>query len=121
MLSAHVASKWTKTSDEMAKLLGHWRGARAEIWEYSHAHGQLLIRFFRESPRPVHSMYLLCKDCRAVQFHNSWPEMEVRVDWTSSGEGSAHTVCDRTRLRVECGAVFAIESDTFISLRDQAK
>jgi hypothetical protein len=105
----------------MAKLLGHWRGARAELWEYSHSHGQLLIRFFRESPNSVHSMYLLCKDCRTVHFHNSWPDMEVRVDWTSSAEGSAHTVSDGSRLRVECGAVFAVESDTFISLRDQIK
>ena len=111
-------SKWTKNSDEMAKLLGHWRGARAEVWEYTHGHTQLLIRFFREGPHAVRSMYLLCRDCRLVHFYNSWPDMEVRVDWTGS-EGSSHTVCDGARLRVECGAVFAIESDTFISLRDQ--
>jgi hypothetical protein len=116
----HILSpKWTKTSDEMAKLLGHWRGARAEIWEFSHAHCQLLIRFFREGTNPLHSMYLLCKDCRNVTFHNSWPEMEVRVDWTSGPE--THTVSDGGRLRVNCGAVFAIESDTFISLRDQPR
>jgi hypothetical protein len=105
----------------MAKLLGHWRGARAEVWEFSHTHCQLLIRFFREGNHQLHSMYLLCKDCRTVHFHNSWPEMEVHVDWTSGSELSAHTVSDRSHLRVECGAVLAIESDTFISLRDQPR
>ena len=105
----------------MAKLLAHWRGARAEIWEYSHIHGQLLIRFFRDATSPLHSMYLLCKDCRAVHFHNSWPDMDVRVDWTSGAEYSTHTVSDGTRMHVDCGAVFAIESATFISLRDQVK
>jgi hypothetical protein len=112
------ASKWTKNSDEMAKLLGHWRGARAEAWEYSHGHGQLLIRFFREGPHAGRSMYLLCRDCRSVHFHNSWPDMDVRVDWTSGSDVSSHTVSDGTRLRVECGAVLALESDTFICLRD---
>ena len=115
------SAKWTKTSDEMAKLLGHWRGARAEIWEFSHARSQLLIRFFREGTNPLHSMYLLCKDCRTVYFHNSWPDMEVRVDWTSGTDGSAHTVTDGGRLRTECGAVLAIESDSFVSLRDQPR
>jgi len=112
-------SKWTKNSDEMAKLLSHWRGARSEVWEYSHGHGQLLIRFFREGPHAGRSMYLLCRDCRSVHFHNSWPDMDVRVDWTSGSDGSAHTILDGARLRVECGAVLAIESDTFVSLRDQ--
>jgi hypothetical protein len=115
------SAKWTKTSDEMAKLLGHWRGARAEVWEYSHVHGQLLIRFFREGTSPLHSMYLLCKDCRVIHFQNSWPDMDVRVDWTSGTEGSIHTVSDNSRMRVECGAVLAIESDTFVSLRDQIR
>ena len=105
----------------MAKILDHWRGARAEVWEYLHSHGQLLIRFFREGPNPLHSMYLLCKDCRTVHFHNSWPEMEVRVDWMSGTEGSMHTVSDRAHLRVECGAVLAAESDIFISLLEQMK
>jgi hypothetical protein len=45
--------------------------------------------------------------------------MDVRIDWTSGEDGSSHTVSDGTRLRVECGAVLAIESDTFISLREQ--
>jgi hypothetical protein len=113
--------RWTKTSDEMARLLGHWRGARAEVWEFSHVHCQLLIRFFREGINPLHSMYLLCKDCRNVHFHNSWPEMDVRVDWTCGSEVSSHTVSDGARLRLDCGAVFGIESDTFISLRDQPR
>lgn len=112
-------SKWTKNSDEMAKLMGHWRGSRAEVWEYSHGHSQLLIRFYREGPHGLRSMYLLCRDCRSAHFLHSWPDMEVRVDWTVGGAGSAHTVFDGARLRVECGAVLAIESDTFISLRDQ--
>ena len=112
-------SKWTKNSDEMAKLLGHWRGARAEVWEYSHGHAQLLIRFFREGPHTARSMYLLCRDCRSVHFYSSWPDMDVRIDWTSGSAGSSHVVSDGTRLRVECGAVFAIESDTFISIREQ--
>jgi len=45
--------------------------------------------------------------------------MNVRFDWTSGSDGSAHTILDGARLRVECGAVLAIESDTFVSLRDQ--
>jgi hypothetical protein len=48
-------------------------------------------------------------------------EKMVRVDWTSGTDGSAHTVTDGGRLRTECGAVLAIESDSFVSLRDQPK
>ena len=114
-------SRWTKSSDELARLLAHWRGARAEVWEYSCGHGQLVIRIFREGPNPMHSLYLLCKDCRSVQFHSSWPEMDVRVDWKSGDDTPRHTVSDGNRLRVDCGGLFAVESDTFIHLGDQPK
>ena len=109
-------SKWTKTADELARLLEHWDGAKAEVWEYSATHSQLLIRFFREG-NPMASMYLLCKDCRESHFFSYWLNMQVRVQLTSDGGNHSHIVSDGNRLRVECGGVFATESDKLISER----
>jgi len=114
-------SKWTKTAEELAKLLEHWDGAKAEVWEYSSHHGQLLIRFFREGTHASHSLYLLCKDCRTVHFQAYWLNMQVRVNLKSESGTSAHFVSDGDRLRVECGAVSAAQSDAFIHLGDQSK
>jgi hypothetical protein len=112
---------WTKTADELAKLIERWDGAKAAVWEYSASHGQLLIRFFREGNHSQPSLYLLCKDCRSVHFQAYWLNMQVRVDLKSdagNSGNSGHVVSDGDRLRVLCGAVSATLSDTAVSLRD---
>jgi hypothetical protein len=108
---------WTKTADQLAKLLVHWDGAKAQVWEYSTSHGQLLIRFFREGGNPLHSLYLLCNDCRTVHFHSYWLNMQVRIELRSETD---HLVTDGDRLRVECGAVSGAETDTLLHLQYQS-
>ena len=109
-------SNWTKTADQLGKLLEHWDGAKAQVWEYSASHGQLLIRFFREGASTTHSLYLLCKDCRTVHFHAYWLNMQVRVHLRSEAD---HVVSDGDRLRVECGALSAAETDRILHLQNQ--
>ena len=109
-------SNWTKTADELARLLEHWEGAKAQVWEYSASHGQLLIRFFREGASTTHSLYLLCKDCRSVHFHAYWLNMQVRVHLRSETD---HVVSDGERLRVECGALSGTETDRVLHIQNQ--
>src|SRR5580765_4373421 len=100
-------AKWSKTAEELIKLLEHWDGAKGEVWEYSANQCQILIRFFRERSNSHHSMFLLCKDCRAVQFHTYWLDMQVRVSLKSDSQPRSYTVSDGERLRVECAEVLA--------------
>lgn len=110
-------SNWTKTADQLEKLLEHWDGAKAQVWEYSANHSQLLIRFFREGTHSMRSLYLLCKDCRLVHFHAYWLNMHLRVELKS---GTEHIICDGDRLKVECGTVSAVEADQVLHLSDQS-
>jgi len=111
-----MGPNWTRTADQLAKLLEHWQGAKAEVWEYSAAHRQLLIRFYREGTNPTHSLYLLCKDCRTVHFHAYWLDTQIRVNLKSETE---HSLSDGDRLRVECGALSAIEAHEVVHLNSQ--
>ena len=114
-------SKWTKSADELLKLLDHWDGAKGEVWEYSANQQQLLVRFFRERPNSHSSMFLLCKDCRIVHFQTYWLDMQVRVSLKSDSQPRAYVVSDGERLRIECAEVFAAESDVLIRLPDKLK
>ena len=114
-------SKWTKSADELIKLLEHWDGAKGEVWEYSAIQRQLLIRFFRERPNSHSSMFLLCKECRTVHFHTYWLDMQVRVNFKTDSQPRSYVVSDGDRFRIECGEVFAAESDVLIRLPDKLK
>jgi len=114
-------AKWTKTAEELIKLLEHWDGAKAEVWEYSASQHQMLLRFFRERSNSHQSMFLLCKDCRTVHFQAYWLDMQVRVSLKSDSQPRAYTVSDGDRLRIECAEVFAAESDVLIRLPDKLK
>ena len=116
-----LPSSWTKSADDLAKLIERWDGAKGEVWEYSALHGQLLIRFFREGSNSQQSLFLLCKDCRMVHFQAYWLNMQVRLDLKSdagNSGNSGHVVSDGERLRVHCGAVLGLQCDRLISLRD---
>ena len=65
----------------------------------------------------MRSLYLLCKDCRTVHFQAYWLDMQVRVDLKSE---TGHLVSDRDRLRVECGALSAAETDKVVHFHVQA-
>jgi len=114
-------SKWTKTAEELIKLLEHWDGAKGEVWEYSANQRQMLIRFFRERSNSHQSMFLLCKECRTVHFQTYWLDMQIQVGLKSDSQPRSYTVSDGDRLRIECAEVMAAESDVLIRLPDKLK
>jgi hypothetical protein len=114
-------SKWTKTAEELVKLLEHWDGAKGEVWEYSANQRQMLIRFFRERPNSHQSLFLLCRECRTVHFQTYWLDMQVKVSLKTDGQPRFYTVTDGDRLRIECAEVLAAESDMLIRLPDKAR
>jgi hypothetical protein len=113
-------AKWTKSERELDDLLDRWRGVRAQGWEYSVSHGQLLVRLYREGANPIPSAYVLCKDCYSVQFEPHWNDSDIRISMAPGRFGNVSTVTDRERLSVSCGAAFGAESDEFIAIRDGA-
>ena len=111
---------WTKADRELNALLERWRGGRAEVWEYSVSHGQLLIRLYRDGTNPIPSAYVLCKNCYSVQFEPHWKNANIRISRAPGRFGDVITVSDGERLRVSCGGAFGAEHDEFIAIRDGA-
>jgi hypothetical protein len=111
-------TNWTRNAEDLKDLLDRWRGTRGQVWEYSASHGQLLVRLFREGDDPIPSAYVLCKNCRSVEFETEWKDSDVRVSVTVGPSGPIYSVTDGGRLRVSCGGAFGAESNEFIAIQD---
>src|ERR1043165_307865 len=109
-----VVANWPTgwVSVEEADVLERWKGSRAKVWEYVVSHGQFLLRLSRLEDGVATSCYLFCKGCDRVEFDEGWPNSAIQVTLKHrERDRKQYTVTDGLHLRVECSALFVLETD----------
>jgi hypothetical protein len=60
---------------ELNERLAYWRGARAEVWDYTVSHGIMRLHLSRGPNGPSAVLYMY--DCRTVSFSSGWNDSAI--------------------------------------------
>ena len=88
---------------ELNERLSTWRGARAEMWDYTVSHSILRLHLSVGPSGPSVVLYMYA--CERVSFSSSWERATILVSQLSDGP-TKHLVTDGTNLRVACENVY---------------
>jgi hypothetical protein len=88
---------------ELNERLAYWRGARAEVWDYTVSHGIMRLHLSRGPNGPSAVLYMY--DCRTVSFSSGWNDSAISARRVPT-EVHRWLVIDGDNLSVECGNAF---------------
>ena len=108
----------TESSDVTATLTA-WKGAWAQPWDYTTAHGTLRVKVARRGEEPCVVLFL--KDCRRVSFADSWDGFNPTIEAYQDAYGIRYRVKDSGYLDVDCGGVHVSQQlDSYSAIPDRA-
>lgn len=88
---------------ELGAVLLEWRGAGAQLWQYSASLAELHIRLKREGESG--NVHLVCNGCTRIEAPTSWAASAIELAEEAGQQTSCVLKDARAGLLVKCGMI----------------